>query len=50
MSFVISALLEKVGIAWTFRIMGLMALATGLPATYLIKERVPISSSLMVEW
>lgn len=37
-------LLDKVGIVWTFRIVGLMAFATGIPAALLIKERMPTSS------
>jgi nitrate/nitrite transporter NarK len=49
-SFMMDALLQKVGIAWTFRILGFLIIATGLPAAYLIKERVPISRRQFVEW
>lgn len=49
-SFILNALLENVGIAWSFRIMGIMILATGLPAAYLIQERAPIRPAKMVEW
>jgi MFS family permease len=35
------ALIDKVGLAWTFRILGSAILLTGLPAAYLLKERVP---------
>ncbi|KAJ5167330.1 uncharacterized protein N7482_006111 [Penicillium canariense] len=50
MSFVLDALLQSVGIAWTFRILGFLIMATGLPAAYLIKERAPIKATQMVEW
>lgn len=49
-SFILNALLQKVGIEWTFRIVGLMIMATGLPAAWLIKERAPIRPGKMVEW
>ncbi|KXJ89732.1 monocarboxylate permease Mch4 [Microdochium bolleyi] len=44
-----SGLIEKVGPAWTFRILGLMTLATGLPAAFLVKERVPIQKHAFVD-
>ncbi|KAK4236141.1 major facilitator superfamily domain-containing protein [Achaetomium macrosporum] len=50
MSFILNTLIECVGIAWTFRIFGFMILGTGLPATYLIKERIPIRATKFVEW
>jgi hypothetical protein len=42
-------LLDRVGIAWTFRILGFMTLAVTLPAALLLKERTrrPPTS---VEW
>lgn len=43
LSFVIDALIRKVGIRWTFHILGLMILTTGLPAAFLIGERKAIS-------
>lgn len=49
-SFILNALLDNVGIAWTFRILGLMIIATGLPAAWLIKERAPIRPTKMIEW
>lgn len=49
-SFILNALLESVGIAWTFRILGFLIIGTGLPAAYLIKERAPIKQAKMVEW
>ncbi|KGO43192.1 Major facilitator superfamily domain, general substrate transporter [Penicillium expansum] len=49
-SFVMNALLERVGVQWTFRIIGFATWATGLPAAYLIKQRVPIPPSAFVDW
>ena len=42
-SFVLNALLDSMGTAWTFRILG-------LPAAYLIRQRVPIPPTKFVEW
>lgn len=49
-SFALNALLHRVGPAWTFRCLALMTLGTGLPAAFLIKERVPYRKSSIVEW
>lgn len=49
-SFILNALLNSLGIAWTFRILGFITLATGLPAAYLIQQRVPIPPTKFVEW
>lgn len=49
-SLVMNSVIEKVGPAWTFRILGLTTLVTGLPAAWLIKERSPIRSTTFVEW
>lgn len=49
-SFLLNALLTNVGTAWTFRILGFMTWATGLPAAYLVKQRLPIPRSEIVEW
>ncbi|KAJ5788681.1 hypothetical protein N7457_003671 [Penicillium paradoxum] len=49
-SFVMDALLDRVGVQWTFRIIGFAIWATGLPAAYLIKQRVPIARSAVVDW
>ncbi|CAI4217392.1 unnamed protein product [Parascedosporium putredinis] len=35
----LDALIQKLGTAWAYRILGLTTLATGLPAAWLIKER-----------
>lgn len=50
MSFMLNALIENVGIPWAFRIFGFMILSTGLPAAWLMKERVPIRKAQFVEW
>jgi MFS family permease len=50
MALVTGYLTETVGIAWTFRIMGLAALATGLPVTFLIRERLQPNSSFNIDW
>ncbi|KAE8149076.1 MFS general substrate transporter [Aspergillus avenaceus] len=49
-SFIMNALIDKVGIAWTFRIIGFMTWGTGLPTAWLIKQRVPIRRTAFVEW
>ncbi|EED16041.1 monocarboxylate permease, putative [Talaromyces stipitatus ATCC 10500] len=41
MVIVVQLLIERVEISWTFHIMGLMSLASGVPAALLIKERAP---------
>jgi hypothetical protein len=43
-------LIQKLGPAWTFRIIGLVMLVTGLPAAWLIKERAPITTAAFIEW
>ncbi|KAJ6440072.1 major facilitator superfamily transporter [Purpureocillium lavendulum] len=52
-------LIQRFGVAWTYRVMGLVALATGVPAALVIKERntatvaagQPSASSVgRVEW
>ena len=45
-----NALIAKLGPAWTFRAIGLMTLATGLPAAWFIKERVPMRTASFIEW
>lgn len=49
-SFILDALLASVGIEWTFRILGFLIIATGIPAAYLVKERAPIRPTKMLEW
>lgn len=40
MAIALEALVRRVGIAWTFRIQGIMTIAAGLPAAYFMKDRV----------
>ncbi|KAL4763462.1 major facilitator superfamily domain-containing protein [Aspergillus foveolatus] len=49
-SFIVDALIQGTGLAWTFRTLGLITLATGIPAALFIKERAPIPKSAFVEW
>lgn len=49
-SFAIDYLIQGLGIAWAFRVLGLITLATGLPAAWVIKERVPITTVQFIEW
>ncbi|OJJ62314.1 hypothetical protein ASPSYDRAFT_144641 [Aspergillus sydowii CBS 593.65] len=49
-SFIVDALIQNTGIAWTFRTLGLITLATGIPAALFIKERVPIRKTAAIEW
>ncbi|KAK1595479.1 major facilitator superfamily transporter [Colletotrichum navitas] len=49
-SFALDALLNRLGPAWAYRVLALVTLATGLPAAWLIKERVPVRGSGFVEW
>ncbi|KAF7357293.1 Monocarboxylate permease Mch4 [Mycena sanguinolenta] len=49
-SFAMDALLKSVGPAYTFRIIGMGTLVTGLPAAWLIKERTTIRTAGFIEW
>ncbi|PGH17968.1 hypothetical protein AJ80_04589 [Polytolypa hystricis UAMH7299] len=49
-SFAMNGLLSRLDPAWTFRIIGLVTLGTGLPAAWLVKERAPIRSNIFIEW
>lgn len=50
MAIVTSVLVDRLGIAWTFRIFGLMSLATGVPAAFFIRERIPAQGSFEIDW
>ena len=43
-------LIQHVGIPWTYRILGIASLVTGLPAAWLIKERTTPNAAGFVEW
>ncbi|KAJ7162825.1 major facilitator superfamily domain-containing protein [Mycena filopes] len=49
-SFALDALLRSVGVAWSFRVLGLVTLVTGIPAAWLIKERTTIRTTGFIEW
>lgn len=49
-TFAVNGLIIKLGPEWTFRILGLVTLATGFPAAWLIKERLPITTATFIEW
>ncbi|KAM0258946.1 hypothetical protein ACHAQJ_003602 [Trichoderma viride] len=49
-SFALDSLIQKLGTAWAYRILGLMTLSTGLPAAWLMKERIPIERRGFIEW
>lgn len=49
MAFVVEALIAKVGIPWTFRILGFISLASGIPAALLVRERIPSSNAPFVD-
>ena len=49
-SFIMNGLIKRLGVAWAFRLIGLITLGTGLPAAWLVKERVPIRETAFVEW
>ncbi|GME25407.1 major facilitator superfamily transporter [Neofusicoccum parvum] len=49
-SLAMERLIEEVGTAWTFRVIGLLTLGTCLPAAWLLKERTPIQSKKFIDW
>ena len=49
LALVVQVLIDRVGIPWTFRILGLFSLATGVPAAWALKERGPPSSAPFID-
>ncbi|KAL1855818.1 hypothetical protein VTK73DRAFT_8468 [Phialemonium thermophilum] len=49
-SFFMDALIQRFGPGWAFRILGFATLATGLPAAWLVRERIPIRTPGFIEW
>lgn len=49
-SFGLDVLIQRFGPAWTYRILGIATLVTGLPAAWFIRERTPIRTATLVEW
>lgn len=50
MSLLMPVVIERHGVAWAFRVLGFMSLATGVPAAWLIKERVPARIASGIDW
>lgn len=48
-SFALNGLIERIGTAWTYRVIGSITLATALPSAYLIKERAPIRATPFID-
>ncbi|KAJ5721969.1 hypothetical protein N7488_000004 [Penicillium malachiteum] len=48
-SFILDALIGSLGIKWAFRILGFVTWGTGLPAAYLIKQRVAIPPTALID-
>ncbi|PVH93349.1 MFS general substrate transporter [Periconia macrospinosa] len=48
MAIALEALNRRVGIAWTFRIQGLLTIGTGLPAAWLCIDRVPRKNNVSI--
>lgn len=49
MAVVVQVLIDKVGIPWTFRVLGLFSLMSGIPATLLVRERVPSNNTTSID-
>jgi MFS family permease len=49
-SFALDAIIQRLGTAWAYRILGLVTLLTGLPAAWLVKERSPVKNAGFIEW
>ena len=49
LAVVVQVLIDRVGIPWTFRILGLFSLASGIPAALLIRERVSSNHAPFVD-
>lgn len=45
----LEALYRRVGIEWTFRIQGLLTMALGLPAAWMLRDRVPLRNVPFVD-
>jgi MCP family monocarboxylic acid transporter-like MFS transporter 3 len=50
MAIALEAMYQRVGIAWTFRFQGLMILVLGMPAAWMLKDRVPLRNVPFVDW
>lgn len=45
MAIALEAMYQRVGIEWTFRFQGFLTLALGMPAAFLLKDRVPLRTA-----
>lgn len=45
MAIALKAMYQRVGIAWTFRFQGFLTLAIGMPAAWMMKDRVPLKTA-----
>ena len=48
-SLCMSAIVERLGTAWAFRLIGLLMWVTGLPMAWLLKERAPIRTAGFID-
>lgn len=49
-SLSLEAGVRNLGIEWTFRLVGLLMLATGLPAAWFVKERFTVMRKQFIDW
>lgn len=49
-SLMMESMLQRLGTAWTFRLIGAMTLVTGLPAAWFVKDRVAPNRRTFIEW
>ncbi|RSH83142.1 uncharacterized protein EHS24_006801 [Apiotrichum porosum] len=49
-SLSLEAGVRNLGVEWTFRLVGFLMLATGLPAAYFVKERFTVMRKQFVDW
>jgi MFS family permease len=49
-SLSLEAGVRNLGVEWTFRLVGLLMLATALPAAWFIKERFTVMRKQFVDW
>lgn len=48
-TFALNGLISRLGTAWTYRVIGFITLATGLPSAYPIKERTRITAAPFID-
>ncbi|KAJ6780382.1 hypothetical protein PWT90_03526 [Aphanocladium album] len=49
-SIALDPLIEKVGLAMAYRVLGIVTLATGMPAAWIMKERTSLPRRKFIEW